>query len=738
MKRKLEVSEAEGELAEERGAAAQASARAEAEHAERLRLERESRDLSSQNERLQQTSERLELELVHWRSASEAATPGAGSDSDAEGEGAGAERYRRRYERAARDLQLARAQLRRQHEDDLEQLVSLKKQLEKKLADAYEEVDEQRQVAAQWKRKVQKLTNDMADLRSLLDEQTCRNNLLEKRQRKFDAEYHGAQDELKRERAAKERLCREKDTALAEKYALEQNISEMRLELELKEERLAGAARELEEARGGAGGEGELAALRRFRADLERKTRDQEEELDELAGQVQLLESSKLRLEMLLEQQRKEARLEAAARDEELEEARAAAAKRKAALEAQLEAEGGERALLLRERHELERRLTALEEHARAQQVDATQTVQRLKRDLKRYRALLRDAQTMLEQREKDSGGKAQIRQLKNQLEDAELALRAAQKARSCAESEASEATTALEEAQRGRNEATERAATAARDAAAARAQLDDAEEEAAEVMKKYRSCGSALAASQAAAREASARADGLVDEARALRERLADAQARLVAAEAGHDHDAAQMNKRLELRIKELESSVELEQTARARLEGQLGRQRDAAEKLTAELSGARHKEQQLQDEMRKIMRQLRELKEEHVSVLGRLEEATRARAAAEASSAAAATEAAAAREEARVAARRAAALQEAIAGELSSPADSPDSDSDNDSYSSDESIETFLANHKLSPSVPCRNSIPIDTQRNSESRQSRSSVGSNKQLSPTKESFA
>lgn len=41
-----------------------------------------------------------------------------------------------------------------------------------------------------------------------------------------------------------------------------------------------------------------------------------------------MLESSKLRLEMLLEQQRKEARLEAAARDDEMEETRANAAKK--------------------------------------------------------------------------------------------------------------------------------------------------------------------------------------------------------------------------------------------------------------------------------------------------------------------------------------------------------------------------------------------------------------------------
>lgn len=54
----------------------------------------------------------------------------------------------------------------------------------KQLADAYEEVEEQRQVVGQWKRRVQKLNGEMHDLRLLLEEQTARNNLLEKKQRK--------------------------------------------------------------------------------------------------------------------------------------------------------------------------------------------------------------------------------------------------------------------------------------------------------------------------------------------------------------------------------------------------------------------------------------------------------------------------------------------------------------------------------------------------------------------------
>ena len=104
--------------------------------------------------------------------------------------------YKLKYERVARELEFTKKRLHTQHEHDLEQLVGLKKQLEKKLADAYEEVEEQRQVVAQWKRKSQKMTNEMNDLRMLLEEQNSRNNLLEKRQRKFDTECQTLQVRL--------------------------------------------------------------------------------------------------------------------------------------------------------------------------------------------------------------------------------------------------------------------------------------------------------------------------------------------------------------------------------------------------------------------------------------------------------------------------------------------------------------------------------------------------------------
>ena len=54
------------------------------------------------------------------------------------------------------DLDDAKRRLVSQHEDDLEQMMTMKKQMEKKLNEAYEEVDEQKRDSAQWKNKYKK------------------------------------------------------------------------------------------------------------------------------------------------------------------------------------------------------------------------------------------------------------------------------------------------------------------------------------------------------------------------------------------------------------------------------------------------------------------------------------------------------------------------------------------------------------------------------------------------------
>ena len=132
---------------------------------------------------LSSENEKLEMEVLLARSAGlNGNDPSSVSDEDDDGQ---PNIYKQKYERAARELEFTKQRLLQQHEDDVEQMVSIKKQLEKKLNDAYEEVEEQRQVVSQWKRKSQRLASELSDTRLLHEEQTNRNSLLEKKQRKY-------------------------------------------------------------------------------------------------------------------------------------------------------------------------------------------------------------------------------------------------------------------------------------------------------------------------------------------------------------------------------------------------------------------------------------------------------------------------------------------------------------------------------------------------------------------------
>ena len=64
--------------------------------------------------------------------------------------------YRMKYERTMSELDDAKRRLVNQHEEDLEQMMTVKKQMDKKLNEAYEEVDDQKRDSAQWKNKYKK------------------------------------------------------------------------------------------------------------------------------------------------------------------------------------------------------------------------------------------------------------------------------------------------------------------------------------------------------------------------------------------------------------------------------------------------------------------------------------------------------------------------------------------------------------------------------------------------------
>ena len=108
-------------------------------------------------------------------------------------------------------------------------------------------------------------------------------------------------------------------------------------------------------------------------------------------------------------------------KEEELEDVRAAAQKKVKALEQQLENEHEERINFVREKHELETRIINLQEMA-SRSADEEQ-VSKLKKDLKRTKALLKDAQLMVEKSRNESSNKVVLRQLKNQVSDSTISI---------------------------------------------------------------------------------------------------------------------------------------------------------------------------------------------------------------------------------------------------------------------------------------------------------------------------
>ncbi|KAK4877864.1 hypothetical protein RN001_010370 [Aquatica leii] len=709
-KLEAKLTELTADLAEEHSTSTLATERLDAETSERLRIERELIEVQTKNKLLQDASDQLELELLYAKSDLNGI-----SEEDDDGDGDGGV-YKQRYERVKKELEFTKKRLQQQHEDDLEQLVALKKQLEKKLTDAYEEVEEQRQVVGQWKRKVQKLNGETNDLRLLLEEQNARNNLLEKKQRKFDAETQLLQDEFRQEKIAKERLGREKEAMLAEKFTLEANLADARLELDLKEDKLQVLKRELDELTYGGKTEEEVTVLRKLKIDYERRLHDQEEELDELAGQVQLLEQAKLRLEMSLESQRKEGKREAQQRDEELEEVRCNAQKKVKALEAQLENEHEERTILLREKHELERRLTAFAEADRNDRADDEALLNKLKRDLKRTKVLLRDTQSQLERLKADGPGKALIRQLRNQIEDLECARSVAVKTKQSLEVDLLETQNLLEDANRQKSEAEDKANAVVRERSDLQAQLEENEEELAEVMKKYKAVVQQMSLDQMTLQEQVSLVSELETERNRLREQLTELASRLESVEHMGEASSNLHVKRMELKTKELESKLELEQTTRSRLEVQINRLKEAVDKLQSEICASRTKEQSAQEQIRKLQKNLRELKDEYNQSTSKEADFVQKRKDLEKRCELAETETAAAKADLRLALKRIEDLQSAIQGELDdTPSDH--TDSEQDSYTSDESVGTFLSNSKLNTSKSTQDSRRSSTSRSSTS---------------------
>merc|ERR1719145_166914 len=125
-------------------------------------------------------------------------------------------------------------------------------------------------------------------------------------------------------------------------------------------------------------------------------------------------------------------------------------------LEQQLEEEHEDRIGFLREKHEMEGKILNLTEMLERSAEDEG-LVAKLKKDLKRTKALLKDAHHVVENSQTEGTSKVIIRQLKNQLEEAEYARSAAVKAKQSKDLELADIQQQLEETAKDKRLAEER-----------------------------------------------------------------------------------------------------------------------------------------------------------------------------------------------------------------------------------------------------------------------------------------
>ncbi|XP_059207858.1 unconventional myosin-XVIIIa-like [Centropristis striata] len=597
------ISDLLAELADERSTSESASQLLETETSERLRLEKDMKDLQVKFDAMKKQLESQEMEVMEARLMKTSELNGEMDDDD----DAGGE-WRIKYNRAIREMDFTKKKLQQEFDEKLETEQQSKRHVERRLADLQTDNEDVQRSVQQLKKKCQKLTAELQDTKLHLEGLQSRNHDLEKKQRKFDLEQNQAQAEVQRERSQREKLAREKDIMTGEMFNLRQQLQDKDSELSdvsMKVQQLEAELQDLtsQESKD----EASQAKVKKQLRDLEAKVKDQEEELDEQAGTIQMLEQAKLRLEMEMERQRQTHSKDIESKDEEVEEIRHSCSKKLKQMEVQLEEEYEDKQKVLRERRELESKLLNAQDQVSQRDVE---TEKRLKKDLKRTKVLLADAQIMLDHLKSNAPSKREIAQLKNQLEESEFTSAAAVKARKSMELEIEDLHIQMEDVVKTKMSLEEQVSRLQREKNDLQSRMEEDQEDMNELMKKHKAAVAQSARDLSQISDLQAQLEDASKEKQEIQDKLHSLQSQLEFQEQSMVEKSLVC--RQEAKIRELETKLEYERTQIKRLESLVGRLKENLEKLTEERNQRIAAENREKDQNKRMQRQIRDMKEE------------------------------------------------------------------------------------------------------------------------------
>ncbi|XP_065116670.1 unconventional myosin-XVIIIa isoform X7 [Paramisgurnus dabryanus] len=611
------ITELTAELSDERNSAESTSQLLETETSERLRLEKDMKDMQVKFDTVKKQMDSMEMEIMEARlfRASELNGEMDDGDDDSGGE------WRLKYERAIRDNEFTKKKLKQELDDKLETEQQNKKHVDRKLAELQADHEESQRSVQQLKKKCQRLAAELQDTKLHLENQEGRNHELERKQRKFDVEQNQLNEELQREKNQREKLNRERDMLTGELFTIRQQLQDKDTELSavlLKVEHLESEIQDLSSQE--SKDEASLAKVKKQLRDLEAKVKDQEEELDEQAGTIQMLEQAKLRLEMEMERMKQNHSKELDSKDEEVEEIRLSCTKKLKQMEVQLEEEYDDKQRVLREKRELESKLIAAQEQVGHKDVE---TEKRLRKDLKRTKVLLADAQIMLDHMKSNVPSKREISILKNKLEESEFACAAAVKARKSIELEIEDLHIQMDDITKSKMSLEEQVSRLQREKNDLQSRFEEDQEDMNELMKKHKAAVAQSTRDLAQISDLQAQLEEAMKDKQEIQDKLHSLQSQLDFQEQSMVEKS--LVSRQEAKIRELETKLEYERTQTKRLESLVTRLKENLEKMTEERDQRINSENREKEQNKRMQRQVRDVKEEMTELSKKESEASR-----------------------------------------------------------------------------------------------------------------
>jgi myosin-18 len=361
--------------------------------------------------------------------------------------------------------------------------------------------------------------------------------------------------------------------------------------------------------------------------DFENRVRDQEEELDELTSTVQQLEQNKVRLEMQAEKEKQKWTREIAEKESEMDDLRFHTQKKIKAIEMQLEEESEISSALQREKRDLERKLREINSnqslskqrlgsvghhlgdfngHAAAY----AEYLNKLKRQMLKYKTLAIDAQIQLEKIKDNSAKTSIMRSLKAQLEDSEISKANALKQKQLLQMELNDLQQQLEESNLQRQNLDEINMHLNREVNNFKSQLEEQERDSDEILKKYQNHIQNYSLDSHRFIDLNNQIDILNIENRICQEKIREHEEKCAYYESSWV-DKSEVAK-VESKIRDLECKLDLETTHKTRFQNQLERVKQQCEKAASEIEHISSREKKCEDSLKRSQRQVKDTCEE------------------------------------------------------------------------------------------------------------------------------